>query len=165
MVDFTRWRKIVIETDGPGCSMVVTDFDYPYEEHLFKYSKWKYVLEKLKLCEHSKESNMNDKLILTEENDKEDTNVTPIRLLTGGKGGEGNWLNNLEVGTCFICKPKPTRMEAIAVFLPQYEILSKEANNCVKLYAQLQQTDVWTQSHVFSLAHELITILGTVENE
>lgn len=105
---------------------------------------------------------MDNKLILPNKDGTED-NVAPLRLVTGGKGGDGNWLNNLDVGTVFVCNAKPDGRSPTALFCEQYEVVQKEANNFVKLYAQMQGVDVWTRSHIFCMARELGTILGTVE--
>jgi hypothetical protein len=48
-MDLTNITKIIIEKDGPGYEVRFIAPKHPYGYRLFKYSKWDYVLEKLRV--------------------------------------------------------------------------------------------------------------------
>jgi hypothetical protein len=105
------------------------------------------------------------KLIVPEE--IEETNVTPMKLVTGGKDGGQGWLVNLPAGTAFLCKKKPNAIGQKNVILEEYVVFRKVDNNgvhAVQLYSSYSQPEyMWVDGAVFSQIADLVIILGEQE--
>lgn len=107
---------------------------------------------------------------LAEQDDlipEETANVVPFKLITGGKEpptDTGFWLLDLEVGTVFLARSKPTGQNMTrSIDLTEYGIFNKATDGAVMLFVVQpgQTTPVWVDGKAFSNGLEKFTVLRT----
>lgn len=87
-------------------------------------------------------------------NEEEEGNVVPLRVVTGGKGTDENWLSKLPVGTVFVTRPKKMQVPFLQILEvvyhgEKYSILLDNLND--GKYAPVD-------TRMFSLTYDLFEI-------
>ena len=99
---------------------------------------------------------------ITEETqeEKDESNVVPFRVITGGKGPPGNdWLSELPDGSIFLTRPSSPQFDK--PWGEEYHISNRSASgNWICLYQNLnQEAYIWVETKRFSRMMELAELL------
>jgi len=98
---------------------------------------------------------------MTEAKKNEDHEVVALRTITGGRGGDKNWLAKMPVGTVFLCK-----REAQGCILTQFHVVSKYKKSAL-LMSNYPGPDfrVFVEMSSFSTENELVEIMKDGPND
>jgi len=106
--------------------------------------------------------------ILTDFNQK-GSRVTNLKLITGGRDGDGsdmNWLQGLEIGTIFLVKEKRTPQATLPSFmLLCYCLVFKTDKACKLASENTQLGDVYVDPIRFCERYDLFEVIGKVPME
>ncbi len=113
---------------------------------------------------------MNDETIIQTDPEVPTQPKANLRIITGGQGGDGNWLADMDPGTVFLARPKRNDIvnanQPARYMATEFQVVYKtvdDGSQWIRLATNLESNPVylWVSSVEFCLYNDLKKVLAT----